>query len=130
MTKLPVKRLPPNDGGRLLVRLNEKYRGGIDRYGIARLTNSNNSKSLYVLVLGHDDDTSIFMPHDIRKALGVSKGGELEFSVQKVSRIKRVLWLIETPDPAVYLPALLAVISVFLGGIGVLMTFLSLLVVL
>lgn len=61
--QLPVRSLPPNDSGRLLVRLNKRYRGGIDRYGIAHLTNCNNQKSVNVLVLGHEDDTAIFMPY-------------------------------------------------------------------
>ena len=119
MTKLPVKALPPNDTGRLLVRLNIKYRADIPRYGIAQLMNSENDKSVKVLVLGHDDDTAIFMPYDIRKALGADKGADLEFAVQKTGWCGKVCWLLGTPDPAVHVPAWLALISVCLGALGV-----------
>ncbi len=81
--KLPVKALPSNDSGRLLVRLNGKCRVGIPRYGIAQLINSKNAKSVKVLVLGHDDKTAIFMSYNIRKALGADKSADLEFSVPK-----------------------------------------------
>ena len=119
MTKLPVKALPPNDTGRLLVRLNRKYRAGISRYGIAQLRNSENDKSVKVLVLGHDDDTAIFMPYDIRETLGADKGADLEFTVQKTGWFGKVCWFLGTPDPAVHVPAWLALISVCLGILGV-----------
>lgn len=119
ITKLPVKSLSPNDAGRLLVRLNKKYRAGIPRYGIAQLTNSKNAKFISVLILGHDDETAIFMPYDIRKALGVDKGGDLKFTVQKTRWFGKVYWLLGTPDPAVHVPAWLALISVCLGVLGV-----------
>jgi len=118
-TQLPVKSLPPNDSGRLLVRLNERYRAGIPRYGIAQLTNAKNAKSVRVLFLGHVDDSAIFIPYDIRVALGVDKGGSLEFAVQKIGWLGKVCWLLKTPDPAVHVPAWLALTSVCLGAIGV-----------
>ncbi len=119
MTKLPVKSLPTSDAGRLLVRLNVKYREGISRYGIAELTNTQKSKTQNVLVLGHDDDGAIFMPYDIRAALGVDNGAELEFSIRKVGWVGKILWLLNTHDPAVHVPAWLALISVLLGFLGV-----------
>lgn len=119
MTKLPVRPLPSNDAGRLLVRLNTKYRTGISRYGIARVTNIQEAKSVNVLVLGHDDDGAIFMPYDIRVALGVAKCAELEFSIEKVRWLGKIHWLLNCPDPAVHIPAWLALISVLLGALGV-----------
>lgn len=119
MTKLPVKALPSNDTGRLLIRLNRKYRNDILRYGIALLTNTKNAKSVKVLVLGHDDEDAIFMPYDIREALGVAKGGNLEFTVKKTGWFGKIDWLLKTPDPAIHIPAWLALASVFLGISGV-----------
>ncbi len=119
MTLLPIKALPSNDTGRLIVRLNKSHRGGVPRYGIAQLTNTGNAQSVKVLVLGHDDGTAIFMPYDIREALGVDKGGHLDFTIQKVGWLGKISWLLTTPDPAVHLPALLALLSVCLGAIGV-----------
>jgi len=119
MTQLPVKALPPNDAGRLLVRLNFRYRSGIPRYGIAQLTNTKNSNSVKVLVLGHDDHSAIFMPYDIRDALGADKGSDLNFTIQKVGWFGKILWLLKTPDPAVHVPSWLALASVCLGALGV-----------
>lgn len=118
MTKLPVRALPSNDTGRLLVRLNRKYRSGIPRYGIAQLMNAENGKSVRALVLGHDDDTAIFIPYDIREALGADKGANLEFSIQKTGWFGKICWLLGTPDPSVHVPAWLALISVCFGVLG------------
>ncbi len=109
MTKLNVQRLPKADHNRLLVRLNIKYREGIDRYGIARITNTENSKSENVLVLGHDDDKAVFMPYDIHTALGLKKGDELDFTLKKVGFWGKLCWYVSSPDPAVQIPAWVAV---------------------
>lgn len=119
MPNLPVKALPSNDNGRLLVRINFKHRAGIRRYGVAELTNSENSKSVVALMLGHDDETAIFMPYDIRVELGVGTGDQLNFTVKRVGWIGKICWYLRNPDPAVHIPAWLAVASVFLGLIGV-----------
>lgn len=105
MAQLTVKALPTNDSGRLLVRVNKAYRAGIPRYGIAKLTNAENSKTVRVLVLGHDDESAIFMPYDIREARGLDKGGAINFTIRKVGWLGKIWWLLRTPDPAVHAPA-------------------------
>lgn len=125
MTKLPVRALPTNDAGRLLVRLNVKYRSDVPRFGIARLTNVENRKFEHVLVLGHDEDNAIFMPYDIREALGVDKGAELEFSIEGVGWVSKICWLLGSRDPAVHVPAWLALASVLLGALSVAIAVLS-----
>lgn len=117
--KLRVEGLPPGDVGRLLVRLNHVHRRGIARYGIVRLSNNANGKSLHVLLLGHDRDNAIFMPFDIREALDVAKYGELDFSVQRVGWSGKLYWYVSSPDPAVHIPAWIAVIGIVLAVIGV-----------
>ncbi|MEP4038509.1 hypothetical protein [Pseudophaeobacter sp.] len=119
MAQLSVKALRSNDSGRLLVRVNKACRAGVPRYGIAKLTDTENSKSVRVLVLGHDAASAIFMPYDIREALGVDKGGNLNFTIKKIGWLGKIWWLLRTPDPAVHVPARLALISVLLGAIGI-----------
>nr|WP_321461175.1 hypothetical protein [uncultured Cohaesibacter sp.] len=126
MTHLRVRGLPPNDSGRLLVRLNSKYRAGIPRYGIALITNQANKKSVKALVLGHDKQTAIYMPYDIRDALCVEKDGFLEFTIQKVGWVGKICWLLTTLDPAVRIPAWLALLSICLGVLGVALSLFSL----
>ena len=91
------------------------------------LINNANSKSLKVLVLGHDSNDTIFMPYDIRTALGVDKGGKLDFSFRKVGVIGRLCWLVNSPDPAVYLPAWIAVFGLILAVVGIVIGILPLL---
>ena len=119
MTKLPIKGLPANDTGRLLTRLNYKHRVEVPRYGIVRLKNIENGKTIKTLVLGHDDDTAIFIPYDVRKGLGAVKGAQLNFSIQKVGWIGKLSWLLGSPDPAIHMPSWIAILSVALGALGV-----------
>jgi len=119
MPVLAVKRLPSTDAGRLIVRLHSSHRNGIRRYGIAKITNSENKLSILALVLGHDDKEAIFMPHDIRTAIGPNKGAQLSFDIAPVGLLGKLNWYVQSPDPAVHLPAWLAVFSVCLGVFGV-----------
>jgi len=125
MPKLNVEGLPPGDSGRLLVRLNHTHRSGIARYGIARIVNNANGKSLNVLLLGHDRSDAIFMPYDIRKALDVAKDGELEFSINKVGWPRRLSWYVGSIDPAVHIPAWIAVMGLILAILGLLVGLLT-----
>ncbi|GAA4216455.1 hypothetical protein GGQ68_002593 [Sagittula marina] len=127
MSKLPVKGLPSGDGGRLLVRVHDHYKVGIERYDIAKLANTENGKSLLVLVLGHDDAGAIFMPYDIRRALGVDKGGKLDFSIEKVGKCGKLRWYFTTPDPAVHVPAWIAAVALGLSILGAILGAVSLL---
>jgi hypothetical protein len=119
MAKLLIKKLQSSDAGRQLVRLNSRHRDGIDRYGIAKLTNNSNGKSLLALVLGHNDKTAIYMPFDIRQALGVKEGDELDFSVKKAGFFCKLHWYVKSPDPAVHLPARIALIGLVVGIVSV-----------
>lgn len=118
MPSLPVKGLPSADSGRLIVRLNHKHRSGVERYGIARITNETSWKSVNVLLLGHDDAGAIFMPYDIRTALKVDKSEELNFSITKLGRFGKLCWYLNSIDPAVHVPAWIAVFGLILAFIG------------
>lgn len=127
MPKLPVEALPPSDNGRHLVRLNHKHRGrDIKRYGIAKLSNTANGKTLQVLMLGHDRDDAIFMPYDIRTALEVTKGGQLDFKIEPGGFFSKLRWYVGSPDPAVHIPAWIAVTALGLTLTGAILAFVSL----
>ena len=118
MPKLHVEGPQASEAGRWLVRLNTKHRAGVERYGVARLTNNINGKALDVLLLGHDRDDAIFMPYDIRERLGVAKISELDFSLRKVGLWGLLRWYVSSPDPAVSIPAWIAVIGLALAIVG------------
>lgn len=126
MPKLRVEGPQASEVGRLLVRLNIRHRAGVERYGVARLTNNANSSGLDVLLLGHDRDDAIFMPYDIRERLGVAKGGELDFSLRKVGLWGLLRWYVRSPDPAVSIPAWIAVIGLTLAIVGIVLAALPL----
>jgi hypothetical protein len=122
MPELHVEGPQSSDAGRWLVRLNVKYRAGVERYGVARLTNSANGKAIDVLLLGHDRVDAIFMPYDIRERLGVDKGGQLDFSLRRAGLWGLLRWYVRSPDPAVYIPAWIAVIGLALAALGIVLT--------
>ena len=126
MTNLPVEALPSGDDGRLIVRLNHRHRGNIKRFGIAKLTNTANGNTLHVLMLGHDRDDAIFMPYDIRTALGITKGGKLDFKVEPGGFFSKLQWYVGSPDPAVHIPAWIAVTALGLTLAGAFLALLSL----
>ena len=115
-----------SEAGRWLVRLNIKHRAGVERYGVARLTNNANGRALYVLLLGHDRDDAIFMPYDIRERLAALKGGKLDFSLRKVGLWGLLHWYVRSPDPAVCIPAWIAVIGLLLAVLGLVLATLPL----
>jgi len=125
MPKLEVEGLPSSDSGRLLVRLNHAHRSGVARYGIARIKNIENGKSLHVLLLGHDRADAIFMPFDIREALGIAKDGKLDFTINKVGTLGKLRWYVGSIDPAVSIPARIAVAGLALAIFGLGVGFLS-----
>ena len=126
MPKLPIKRLPSNDSGRLLVRVHEDHRSAVPRYGVAKITNLENTKSERVLKLGHNAPDAIYMPYDIRNALGADKGGELDFSITPEGRYGKLCWYLGTPDPAAHIPAWIALIALILSILGLFLGGLSL----
>ncbi|WP_298089174.1 hypothetical protein [uncultured Sphingomonas sp.] len=62
------------------------------------------------------------MPYDIRERLGVAKGGELDFLLRKVGLWGLLRWYVRSPDPAVSIPAWIAVIGITLAIVGIVLT--------
>lgn len=91
-----------------------------------RVTNNANGRALDVLLLGHDRDDAIFMPYDIRERLGVVKGGSLDFSLRKVRLWGLLRWYVGSPDPAVSIPAWIAVIGLLFATLGLVLAALPL----
>ena len=79
------------------------------------------------MLLGHDDDSAIYMAFDTRQALGVEKNEPLNFELKALGWFGKMLWYVRTPDPRIYIPAWLAIWSVGLGVIGIVLGVISLL---
>ena len=129
MPTLSVKGLDSSEWGHSIIRLHYKHRRGIGRYGVARIINaSDRTRHCDVVLLGHDDETAIFMAYDNREALGVAKGEDLSFEVEELGLLRKLWWYLRTPDPRIYIPAWLAAWSVCLGVIGIVLAIISMLV--
>ena len=127
MPQLEVKGLDRSEWGSSIVRMHKSYRSGIGRYGVARIINTaDRSKSCDAVLLGHEDDTAIYMAFDSRQTLGVEKNERLNFELKALGWFAKVCWYLRTPDPRIYIPAWLAVWSVGLGVIGIALGVISL----
>lgn len=113
MTKLKVCRLPRDDNGRHLIRLNHKYREAIQRYGIAKITIKGRSEK--VLILGHDEEDNIYIPLDIRNDFKVYVGEDINIKLSKVGVVGKLQWYLKAKDPAIYIPAWIAIVGLTLA---------------
>ncbi|WP_296427235.1 hypothetical protein [Yoonia sp.] len=128
MPQLNVKGLDRSEWGNSIVRLHQSHRSGIGRYGVARIINSaDRSRSCDAVLLGHDDENTIYMAFDTRQALGIDKGQRLSFELTELGWLGKLRWYLKTPDPRIYIPAWLAVWSVVLGLLGFLLGVVALL---
>ena len=126
MPTLIVRGLSPREWGRPLIRINELYRDGIPRWGVAKLTNVYNGKSIDCLVLGHDTKGAIFMAFDMRAALDVELGAAVDFHLERLGWWGKLRWYVMALDPAVHVPAWLALWSLVLGAAGLILAIISL----
>lgn len=128
MPELEVKGLDRTEWGSSIIRLHRSHRSGIGRYGVARIVNAADpSRSCDAVLLGHDDETAIYMAFDARQSLGVNKGQRLSFELEELGWFGKLIWYLKTPDPRIYIPAWLAAWSVVLGLLGFLLGVISLL---
>lgn len=128
MPQLDVKGLDRSEWGGSIVRLHHSHRSGIGRYGVARIINTaDRSRSFDAVLLGHDDETAIYMAFDARQSVGIDKGQRLSFDLKELGWFGKLRWYLKTPDPRIYIPAWLAAWSVVLGLLGFLLGVVSLL---
>lgn len=128
MPLLKVEGLNRSEWGGSIVRLHYSHRSGMGRYGVARIINKDNlSRSFDAVLLGHDDESAIYMDFDARQALGIEKGAQLNFRLRKLGCLGKLCWYLKAPDPRIYIPAWLAACSVGLGLIGVILGIIALL---
>jgi hypothetical protein len=116
---LTVKGLDSREWGTSRVRLHYSHRSGVQRYGLGKITNTETSKSVVAVILGHDDIQGIYMDYDTRDELGVSKGDTLAFDVASVRLPAKLWWYLTISDPLIRIPAWLAVWSIILGVAGI-----------
>ncbi len=114
-----VASAPADDVGRSRVRIHYTRRKGAPRFTVMKLARENPRKVIYACSLGHEGKPEeIQMDFDTRQALGVEPGETIDLETSKASLPGRMCWYWSAADPAIRIPAWLAVWSVGLGGLG------------
>ncbi|MES0028026.1 hypothetical protein [Mesorhizobium sp. M0040] len=120
-----VGKAPFDDIGRGRVRVHYSRRDGAKRFTVFKI--SSGDQSFLASVLGHEDEVDkILLDIDQRADLGVVEGGSIDLALTRVGFCGRVRWYLSVPDPAVHVPAWLAVWSVALGALGLILGAMSL----
>ncbi|WP_027037087.1 hypothetical protein [Mesorhizobium ciceri] len=120
-----VGKAPSDDIGRGRVRVHYSRRDGAKRFTVFKI--SSGDQSFLASVLGHEDeDDKILLDIDQRADLGAVEGGSIDLTLTRVGFCGRVRWYLSVPDPAVHVPAWLAMWSVALGALGLILGAMSL----
>ncbi|VVT12029.1 hypothetical protein [Hoeflea sp. EC-HK425] len=120
-----VGKAPIDDIGRGRVRIHLSRRNGAKRFTVFRI--SNGETSFLASVLGHEEEADkILLDIDQRADLGVDDSSSIDLTLTRVGFCGRVRWYLSVPEPAVHVPAWLAVWSVALGSLGLILGFISL----
>ena len=128
--RLKVRKLPEEDVLKDVVRLGDAYRDGIPNQTIC-LVRANGRKARG-FVRGWGDTTVgskplIGLDAALREKLRLEKDVEYNFQLVPLGWFGQFLWYLDASDPAVRLPALLALLSVILGLVGLLLGVVSML---
>ncbi|MBR7654833.1 hypothetical protein KCX83_21315 [Brucella oryzae] len=113
---LKVKEAQSDDVERGFIRLHKDERDGADRFDVVRLKTGN--EELMAIVLPHNEKGTIWINTDGRNDLGVKVSDIREFTISKLNWWGRIKWYCTAKDPAIHVPAWLAVISLGLGALG------------
>jgi len=129
--KLVVQKADEADIYRDIARVPEYHRK--DRNGqtipegsVCKLSTA--GKSAYVLLRGQGvtKEPNIWLDYRTRKRLDITPGHQEEFEFQPVGLWGQICWAWNASDPAYFVMARLAVLSVVLGGVGLALGVLSL----
>lgn len=124
--KLKVGKAEYDDIGKDIVRIHSHDRrpAEVNRHDIIRL--SVGAKSVVVAMRGNDTPGIINIDIDLREDLGLlSVGATYDFELRKVGKVGQFLWQWSATDPAVRLPAQIAMVSFGLGLIGLVLGMIS-----
>ncbi len=118
VNRFVVKRCPSNHAGRGRVLVHYKKRDRAKRFQIVRILTPT-GRSAHAAVIGHyKDPDHIFMDYDLRDELGLNLSQTVSLEIKKCGFLGAVYWYVTDRDPMVRVPAILAIISLFLGVLG------------
>ncbi len=106
-----------------MVRIPKRHRGGIENGTVVRIEHDGNRVFAIARGLeGRNEDPVVVMDEFVRRRLGVKARSKIDSdSIRKASRWEKLTWYLEATNPAVHVPAQVAVISLGLGALSVLL---------
>lgn len=113
---LKVKEAQLDDVERGFIRLHQDERDGADRFDVVQVKTG--EEELLAIVLPHNDKGTIWINTDGRSDLGLKVKDTREFTIVKLNWWGRIKWYCTAKDPAIHVPAWLAIISLGLGALG------------
>jgi hypothetical protein len=118
VNRFVVQKCPGKHAGRVRVLVNYKKRDGAKRFQIVKIL-APTGKSAHAAVIGHyEDPNHIFMDYDLRDELGLVVSQEVQLEIKKCGLPGAVYWYMTDRDPMVRIPAILAIVSLCLGVLG------------
>jgi hypothetical protein len=126
MGQISTLKIGPSDNrnkGKKRVLLHGAYRDGAKRHQIVKLTVPS-GRFVLLEVIGRDEEDKdlIGLDRDDREHLGVRLGDSIRIDVTKCGLLGTVVWFLTNNDPSIRISAILAVLSVSLGILGVLLS--------
>ncbi|NSL21750.1 hypothetical protein [Agrobacterium tumefaciens] len=124
--ELIVKGLSGDEGRSDLVRLNYQDRDArkFPRWCVAKLTCGERSR--YVVVLGQDNNPGyIELDFDHRNYFGVEKDDKRIFKLKRAGLWGNIVYMLTAHDPMLRLPAIISVVSFFLGVVSMIPMFIE-----
>jgi hypothetical protein len=119
--RLKVRKLPEEDVLKDVVRLGDAYRDGIPNQTICLVRANRRKARGFVRGWGESSTGSepiIGLDAAMRRKLGLEKDVEYDFQLIPLGGLGQFLWYLGASDPAVRLPAMLALVSLIVGVIG------------
>ncbi|WP_421871910.1 hypothetical protein [Nitratireductor rhodophyticola] len=106
-----------------MVRIARDHRGSIENGTVVRIEHDGNRVFAIARGLqGRNKDAVIVMDEFVRRKLGVRARSKIDSNnIRKAKRWEKLTWYLEATNPAVHVPAWVAVISLGLGALSVLL---------
>ncbi|MER8762876.1 hypothetical protein [Mesorhizobium sp. M0968] len=108
------------------IRVHHSRRGGAERFEVVKVT-PETGRPFLAVALGHRlSPADIRLDFDQRETLGVREGDSVKLRIDRVGLKGKLWWYLHHGDPAIHVPAWLAFWSVLLGGLGLILSLVSL----
>jgi hypothetical protein len=120
-----IAKLPMHHRDMERIGIHVSKRDGAERHDIIRVSTVD-GRSVSGSVIGHEKEkTELQLDYDLRRALGANVDDELSLTVEHLGWLGVLHWYLTVRDPHIRTSAILAIVSVGLGAIGLVLGLIS-----